>query len=142
MTNRIMTTILWAVTGGMVFWLPPIVLSAIFRWNVSTLFLNLSALAGLALLGLVARIGDDGRPRWGWVLTGIYISGPAAMLVASSFSRLPSSVASLPGDWLWRIAFCLFPPMTLWMATLNGMIFSVLFVSAVLPFLALRRRES
>jgi uncharacterized membrane protein YagU involved in acid resistance len=32
--------------------------------------------------------------------------------------------------------FCLFPPITLWMALLNGMIISVLIATVTLPFLA------
>jgi len=55
--------------------------------------------------------------------------GPTAMFIGASFTHLSPST-SLPGEWLWLIMFCLFPPMTLWLATLNGMIFSV-FVATV-----------
>jgi hypothetical protein len=128
-------SVFWMAAGGLAFWLPPVALSVVFRWNVSTVGLNVAALTGLAFLALLARVRHQGPPQWGWALAGIYILGPAAMLIASAFSRFPSST-HLPGDWLWITIFCFLPPMTLWLALLNGMILSVLLASAVLPLLA------
>ena len=102
--------------------------------------LNLAPVAGLVSLGLFTWLHNHIAPKWGWVLTGIYVFGPAAMLLGSTFTRFSPSV-SHPGDWFWDLVFCLFPPMTLWMATLNGMIVSILFVSAVLPLLALYQNK-
>ncbi len=133
--GKMKNNILWAIAGGAAFWLPAVTLSAIFRWNVGMIALNVASLVGLAVLALAWRIWDKVGPRWGWVLVGIYVLGPAAMLVAAEFSRLPNSV-TLPGDWVWWVVFCFLPPMTLWMATLNGMIFSVLLATGVLPILA------
>src|ERR1039458_7008102 len=130
----------WIVMGGLAFWLPTVVLSAIYRWSVSTVALNLASLTGTAVVGLMTWVTVKRMPRWGWVLAGVYILGPTAMLVASAFARiLPTT--NLPGDWIWRVMFCLLPPMTLWMATLNGMIFSVLLVTIALPLLALLRSQ-
>ena len=130
----------WIVVGGLAFWLPTVVLSAIYRWSVSTVALNLASLTGTAVVGLITWVTVKRMPRWGWVLAGVYILGPTAMLVASAFARiLPTT--NLPGDWIWRVMFCLLPPMTLWMATLNGMIFSVLLVTIALPLLALLRSQ-
>ena len=128
----------WIAVGGLAFWLPAVVLSAMYRWNVSTVALNLASLTGIALVGLITWGTARRMPRWGWVLAGVYILGPSAMLVASAFARIPPA-PNLPGDWIWRIMFSLLPPMTLWMATLNGMIFSVLLVTIALPLLALSR---
>lgn len=130
----------WIVVGGLAFWLPTVVLSAIYQWNVSTVALNLASLMGTALVGLITWVTAKRMPRWGWVLAGVYILGPAAMLVASAFAHIPSTT-NLPGDWIWRVMFCFLPPMTLWMATLNGMIFSVLLVTIVLPLFAFSRSQ-
>jgi hypothetical protein len=140
LTSKSGNTAAWLILGGLAFWLPTILISAIYRWNLSILVLNSAAVAGLGFLGVATRIYTGSTPRWGSMLAGIYVLGPAAMLASSSFSRVPST-ASATGDWLWRILFCLFPPMTLWMATLNGMIFSVLLVSIVLPLLVLFGRK-
>jgi hypothetical protein len=130
----------WVVVGGFAFWLPTVVLSAIYRWNVSTITLNLASLVGIALVALIAWVAAKRVPRWGWVLAGVYILGPTAMFVAAAFARIPPTT-NLPGDWIWRVMFCLFPPMTLWMATLDGMIFSVLLVTIALPLFALSRSK-
>ena len=130
----------WVAVGGLAFWLPAVMLSAIYRWNVSTIALNLASLTGTALVGLITWGTAQRMPRWGWVLAGVYILGPTAILLASSFARIPPTT-NLPGDWIWRVIFCLLPPMTLWMATLNGMIFSVLLVTIALPLLALWRPQ-
>ena len=62
------------------------------------------------------------------------------MLAPSVFLHAPSS-PKVPGENAWMFLFCLFPPMTLWMALLNGMIFSVLIVTLTLPFLAAYLRD-
>jgi hypothetical protein len=127
----------WIAVGGFAFWLPVILLSAINPWNVSVLALNSASLTGLVVTSLATRIMRRLTPRWGWILAGVYIFGPTAIFIAASFSLTPHS-RSLR-EWIWLILFCLFPPMTLWLATLDGMIFSVLFATIVLPILALSR---
>jgi len=130
----------WIVVGGLAFWLPTVVLSAIYRWNISTIALNLASLMGIALVALIAWVAAKRVPRWGWVLAGVYILGPTAMFVAAAFVRIPPTT-SLPGDWIWRVMFCLFPPMTLWLAALDGMIVSVILVTIALPLFALSRSK-
>jgi hypothetical protein len=128
----------WIAVGGLAFWVPALMLSAIYRRNVSILALNICSLAGIVLLGLISRITSGRMPDWGWVLAGIYVLGPAAIMASSSFDRL-SPLIHHAGDWIWFVVLCLFPPMTLWLATLNGMILSVLLVTVVLPLAAISR---
>lgn len=133
----------WVSAGGISFWFPSIVAVAALHQNVNLWKLNVLPLAGLALLGAASWIGTRHLPKWGWVLAGIYILGPVSMLAPSVFLRVPAS-PSVPGEKIWMFLFCLFPPMTLWLALLNGMIFSVLIATVTLPFLAayLRGRAS
>jgi len=129
----------WIVLGGLAFWVPALMLTAIYRWNVGVVALNLGSLTGVAFLGLIGWINGS-IPEWGWVLAGIYILGPAAIMASSFFDRFSPFVRHA-GDWIWFVLFCLFPPMTLWLASLNGMIFSVLIVTVVLPLVAFSRRS-
>jgi len=128
----------WITIGGLSFWLPPIIFSTVLHENVNTFLINVLPLLGVALLGAGSRIFSKQCPKWGWVLAGIYILGPLSMLAPSAFVH-GSSSSSIPGERVWILLFCLFPPMTLWMALLNGMIFSVLVVTIVLPVLARHR---
>jgi hypothetical protein len=125
----------WIVVGGLSFWLPAIIVGVALHQNVNTVLLNVVPLAGLVLAGAISWMYTKHFPKWGWVLAGIYILGPISMLAPSAFFHAPSS-ASIPEEKLWIFLFCLFPPMTLWMALLNGMIFSVLIATVTLPFLA------
>lgn len=125
----------WVAAGGISFWLPSIVAVAALHQNVNLWKLNALPLAGLALLGVASWIGTRQLPKWGWVLAGIYILGPVSMLVPSVFLRVPAS-PNVPGEKAWMFLFGLFPPMTLWLAVLNGMIFSALIATVTLPFLA------
>jgi hypothetical protein len=87
-------------------------------------------------LALVVWIRDKKALKWGWLLAGVYILGPAAMLAASLLSggRPPDSLES----YLFSVLVCLFPPMTLWLSLLNGMIFSLLAATLIpLPVLLL-----
>jgi hypothetical protein len=102
--------------------------------------LNVVPLAGVALLGAASWVHAKRLPKWEWILAGIWVLGPVSMLLPSVFFQALSS-PNIPGERTWMILFCLFPPMTLWMAVLNGMIFSVLFVTVVLPCLAMCRRQ-
>lgn len=124
----------WIAVGGFAFWLPVILLSAIDPWNVTVLALNSASLTGLVVTSLATRIIHRSTPRWGWILAGVYIFGPTAIFIAASFSLTPHSRSFR--EWIWLILFCLFPPMTLWLATLDGMIFSVLVVTVSLLILA------
>lgn len=130
----------WLVLGGLGFWVPFALLFAIYRSSVSVLALNLLPVAGLALLSLISWITRKKMPRWGWLLAGVYVFGPVAMLSSAAFTRISPS-AGAPGDWIWFLVFCLLPPMTLWLALLNGVILSVLFVTVALPLLLLLPRR-
>jgi hypothetical protein len=129
----------WIAVGGLSFWLPAIVAAAALHRNAILWTLNAVPLASVALLGVATWIGTKHVPEWGWVLAGIYILGPVSMLAPSVFLHASSS-ANVPGENTWMFLFCLFPPMTLWMAVLNGMIFSVLIATVTLPFLAAHLR--
>jgi hypothetical protein len=123
----------WIVAGGLSFWVPVIIISIATLDRTSAVAANVVSLLGLVLLGLVCKTSKMETPKWGWVLAGIYILGPISMLVPSVFVQSPKYI---PGEKIWAFLFCLFPPMTLWMALLNGMIFSVLIATVALPFLA------
>ena len=125
----------WMAMGGLSFWLPTIVVAAVLHQNLNLWTLNVVPLAGMTLLGAASRIGAKHPPKWGWVLAGIYILGPVSMLAPSFFPHVASS-PNVYGENIWIVLFCLFPPMTLWMAVLNGMIFSVLIATVVLSILA------
>src|SRR5271156_2843075 len=102
--------IYWIAVGGCAFWLPALILFAAYPRSISPVALNLASLTGLALLGLASLAIHKDKPRWGWVLAGVYILGPAAMFLTSTLDRTPSPT-SLPGDWIWLLTFCLLPPM-------------------------------
>lgn len=130
----------WLVLGGLGFWVPFALLFAIYKSSVSVLALNLLPVAGLALLSSISWIIRKKTPRWGWLLAGVYVFGPVAMLSSAAFTRISAS-AGAPGHWIWFVTLCLLPPMTLWLALLNGVILSVLLVTLVLPLLLLLRRR-
>ena len=128
-----MAKVSWLIAGGTAFWLPAIVLAAVLNENVSWFALNSISLLGMALLG-IASVSLNKSPKWIWTLVGVYVLGPIAMLAPSVFFHT-SNAAIVPGEKIWIVLFCLFPPMTLWMATLNGMIFAVVIVTIALPLL-------
>ena len=130
MQNRLF----WAVVGGLSFWLPAVWIGISVHQTVSTILMNVLALAGLCLLGLASWIYAKNFPKWGWVLAGIYALGPVLMLAPLAFAK-PSPVPSHPGGTWILVLLCLFPPSTLWFSLLNGMIFSVLIATVTLPFL-------
>jgi hypothetical protein len=132
----------WIIMGGLTFWFPAIVLSAIFRENVSVLWLNVDSLMGLVVFGLMSWIRGRCALNWIWVLAGVHIFGPICILTASAFSGgiVPSWKA--PGYLLFEVVVCLIPPMTLWMSLMSGMIVSVLIVTFVLYFLVVRRDKT
>ena len=129
------TRLYWIAVGGLAFWLPATVVATALHQNLNLWALNVFPLVGVTLLGATSWIATKHQPRWGWVLAGIYILGPVCMLAPSVFLHVPFSL-SVPGEKTWMFLFCLFPPMTLWMAVLNGRIFSVLIATVTLPFLA------
>ena len=127
----------WIVAGGLSFWAPAIFLAAVLHQDVHVVVLNVSSLAGLILMGATSWMYSKHLPHWGCVLAGIYVLGPISMLAPSAFVHASTSI---PGERVWMLLFCLFPPMTLWMALLNGMIFAVLIATVTLPLLALYQR--
>lgn len=133
------TRFFWIVAGGLSFWLPAIVDYVAVDQKASWFVSNTLSLAGLALLGVVTWVVTKRLPKWGWVLAGIYIMGPVSMLAPLAFARVPSSPAGSGGTWI-LVMLCLFPPTTLWFSLLNGMIFSVLIATVILPFLAVYLR--
>ena len=127
------TRLQWIVIGAGVFWFPVL---AVWALLPETLVVeNVAPLIALMVVGLVS-VFRKLKPRWGWMLAGIYILGPAAMMIPWQFVHR-ASAPSVPGETLFFIAFLLFPPMTLWMATLNGTIFSVVIATIALFVLAM-----
>ena len=100
----------WIALGGICFWLPSVVsVVLILGWNVG--FWGLRALiilplAGIASLCAVSWIATKNAPRWGWILAGIYILGPIAMLARSVVSYL-SSTPHILGVITHEILLCL-----------------------------------
>jgi len=130
------------VLGGLAFWTPVVLVSAIGKFDANIIAQNLVSSAGILIFCLISWTATKRRPKWVWALAGVYTLGPAAMIVAASFTHF-SPIRHPPGYWLWFMAVCLFPPMTLWLALGSGLIFSVLFVTFVFPLLSLlpRREE-
>lgn len=126
--------------GGLAFWIPVVFLAAIYKIAVSILVLNVTSVISLAVVCLISWSVQKKMPKWGWVLAGVYILGPSAILAASAFTRIPPSTGR-PGDWVWLLIICLLPPMTLWLALLSGTIFSVVFVTLTLSLLLLLPRR-
>jgi hypothetical protein len=127
----------WIAIGGLAFWIPVDAVGILLRERTTLWALNLAPLLAISIVGLGSWI-QGRKPQWGWMLAGVYIIGPTAMLAPSLFMHHPPYI---PGERLFLIAFCLFPPMTLWIAVLNGTIFSVLLVSIALPLLIAVQRE-
>ena len=130
----------WLVAGGLSFWLPAIVINVALDQKSNLWTLNVVPLASLALLGATSWLCTKHLPKWGWVLSGIYVLGPISTMAPSVFLHAPSS-PSTPGGNFWVVLICLFPPMTLWISLLNGMLFSVLIATVALPFLAVYLRS-
>ena len=131
MPGRVRQVLYWIVAGGAFFWLPVLIVAAILRDNAGLLALNAGPILGLVVLVLARRLRHRPAPRWGWVLAGIYILGPVALLVASSADH-GWSTASLKVPWFIAL-LCLFPPTTLWFATLSGTLFAVLAPTVAVP---------
>ena len=82
----------WIALGGIFFWLPSVlsvVLIPVGLWGLRTSIIL--PLAGIASLCAATWIGTKKAPSWGWILAGIYILGPIAMLARSVVFYLPSS---------------------------------------------------
>lgn len=132
----------WIGLGGLAFWVPVIILSAIFHENTSWVWVNVGSVSGLIVLGLVSRMRKSPPSRWIWILAGVYILGPASMMIASAFAGgIPPSF-DRPGALISAIVVCLLPPFTLWLSFDNGMILSVLAATIVLGLLAVFGPES
>lgn len=125
------------VLGGFAFWAPFVLLAATGKFG-SILPDNISSLAGIFIFGLISWYAARKLPKWGWVLAGVYVFGPTAMFTAAVLAHNLSK-SSLDHWWVF-VAICLLPPMTLWLSFVDGMIFSVMFVTLTLPLLSLARR--
>lgn len=119
----------WMTAGGLAFWLPFLLVSLALRDDENLWTLNVPPLAGLILLGVASWMRVGRLPKWGWVLAGIYTLGPWCMLVPGILrtGKLPP---------LFLFLSCLFPPITLWFAALNLVIFAVLLATVILLFAA------
>src|SRR5215469_13130090 len=98
----------WIALGGICFWLPSVVsvvLMPVGLWGLRTAILL--PLAGIASLCAASWIGTKNAPRWGWILAGIYIFGPIAMLARSVVFYFSSS-PHVPGDITHEILLRLF----------------------------------
>jgi hypothetical protein len=126
------------VVGGLAFWLPAIVLYAVFHQRVSILWINILSVLGLAALVIFDRIYGGWAIRWNWALAGVYIFGPISILTEGLLSG-----ATPPWEGGQRLLFdvlvCLLPPMTVWLSLLSGQIFSVLAVTIALPLIEIWR---
>jgi hypothetical protein len=130
----------WIALGGLFFWVPVVVADHAFPQIETLWVLTATPLAGLMLLVAATWLCTKKLPKWGWCLAGIYILGPACMLVLGllfhnhfSPDGLATSIDLKPA--LLLTALCLFPPTTLWFSMLNGTFFAVLIASSILPFL-------
>ena len=134
MQLRTKSRLIWVATGGLAFWLPWSVVSVAapdsFWSQIIAPLVGLLCACGV----LVAR---STSPRWGWALAGIYIVGPTAMLLTASLTGAPPIDGWL--EWLFFLAICLFPPMTLWLALLGGAPLVAVIVASVLVFVAWER---
>lgn len=130
--------LLWLGLGGVFFWAPIITAIIATRGEVGILALNLLPFGGLALLRVLS-VCVDILPRWGWALAGVYVFGPAAMFLPSLFSA-GSSIAAVPGQALWLVFICAFPPATLWLALLNGTFGAVVIASIAIPLIEINSR--
>lgn len=127
----------WIAAGGLSFWLPPVLASAISGNTGSWVTLNVVSVLGLVALSAVYWAYRRTAPSWGWISAGVYILGPVSIFTAGAFSNGPSGSAISHGSSFVLILLCLFPPATLWLSVLNSTIFSVLGVSITLMFLTL-----
>ncbi len=137
MNRAVRTAVAWIIAGGFAFWLPVTIVALISGQRAGAVVLNLAAAVGLAALWLLSREFAF-KPRWAWALAGIYILGPGFMLPSGIPSLLTGNAG--PGGW-WLALFILLPPMTLWLALLNGTIFSVIGATIALPILAGRHQR-
>ena len=98
----------WIALGAICFWLPSVVsvvLVPMGLWGLRTAIIL--PLAGIASLCVASWISTKNAPRWGWILAGIYILGPVAMLARSVVFYFRSS-PRVPGDTTFEILLYLF----------------------------------
>jgi hypothetical protein len=139
---KIREKIRWIALGGLAFWLPVIILSAIFHDKTSWVSLNAGSLLGLTALGVLSWMRKSPASRWAWVLAGVYIFGPASTTVAGAFAGAILPSLSSPGYLIFDIVICLLPPLTAWLSLYNGMFVSVFPATVVLVLLAAHGRTS
>jgi hypothetical protein len=126
--------------GGLAFWLPAIVLYAVFHQGVSILWINIMSLLGLAALVIFNWIYGGWAFRWNWALAGVYILGPISILTEAVFSGAAPPWKGGP-SLLFELLASVLPPMTLWLSGLSLQIFSFLAATIALPLLEILRRR-
>jgi hypothetical protein len=127
------------LVGGVAFWLPGIVIFAIFQ-DRSPLLLNVAPFLGLFALAIIDWIALKRTLRWNWVLAGLYILGPISIWTEGWFAgAVPPWKQSL-ASMFFELATCLFPPMTILLSFYSLQFFSVLAASIALPVFAIFER--
>jgi hypothetical protein len=124
------------IAGGLAFWLPVVVVCAVFR-DPGLLPLNILPILGLVALALIDRIGKQRAINWNWALAGIYILGPISILTASAFSGGHFPPLTDRSSGLFWALVCFFPPMTLMLSFYIFTILPLLVASVALPLVAL-----
>jgi hypothetical protein len=127
--------------GGLAFWLPAIILYAVFQQPVSILWLNIVSVLGLAALAILDWVCGRWTIRWNWGLAGVYILGPISILMEAVFSGVAPPWKGRGQSLFFDLVVCLLPPMTLWLSALALQIFSVLAATISLPLLELLRHK-
>jgi len=127
------------LVGGVAFWLPGIVLSAVSQ-DPSPVWLNVAPFLGLFALSIIDWIGLKRTLRWNWVLVGLYILGPISMLTQAVFSGVAPPWKQGASFMFFDVMVCLLPPMTLLLSLYSSQIFSVLAATIALPVFAIFER--
>jgi hypothetical protein len=128
------------LVGGFAFWLPVVVIYAIYPTPPSLLMLNVAPLLGLLVLAHIDWTTKERAVRWNWALAGVYILGSISILTASTVSGGGFPPLTDRGSLLLWALVCFFPPMTLFLSLYSFTTLSLLAASAALPILAIFER--
>lgn len=142
--NRIAWVLVYALAGGVIFWLPDIVIHAVRQKNFSgldililTFILPLLTIVGFAVLWNLRR-GMDSRAFIALsMLLGIWVLGPLFMAIGWNF--MGGGLAK-PGGWKLVVkGTLLFPVFTFIESTYDGTLFAVLLTTFCLGLVAIGR---